>query len=76
VGEGDTRRLRTMLPRAEGRSSLFGPIDPGVRIGHVHLKAADLDRALDFDCGVLGIVLMQRYGAGGAFVTAAGYHPQ
>ena len=36
------------------------PIDPGVDIGHVHLKVADLDRALDFYCGVLGFELQQR----------------
>ena len=52
----------------------FGPIDPGVRIGHVHLKVADLDRALAFYCGVLGFALMQRYGAQAAFVSAGGYH--
>ena len=46
------------------------PIDPGVRIGHVHLKVADLDRALAFYCGVLGFTLMQRYGAEAAFVSA------
>ncbi len=50
------------------------PIDPGVRIGHVHLKVADLPRALDFYCGVLGFQLMQRYGAQAAFVSAGGYH--
>jgi catechol 2,3-dioxygenase len=50
------------------------PIDPGVRIGHVHLKVADLDRALAFYCGVLGFDLMQRYGAQAAFVSAGGYH--
>lgn len=49
-------------------------IDPGVRIGHVHLKVADLDRALDFYCGVLGFQLMQRYGREAAFVSAGGYH--
>jgi catechol 2,3-dioxygenase len=38
------------------------PIDSGVRIGHVHLKVADVDRALDFYCGVLGFQLMQRRG--------------
>jgi catechol 2,3-dioxygenase-like lactoylglutathione lyase family enzyme len=38
------------------------PIDPGVDIGHVHLKVADVDRALDFYCGVLGFELMQRHG--------------
>ena len=50
------------------------PIDPGVRIGHVHLKVADLERALAFYCGVLGFALMQRYGTQAAFVSAGGYH--
>ena len=50
------------------------PIDPGVRIGHVHLKVADLERALAFYCGVLGFELMQRYGGQAAFVSAGGYH--
>src|SRR5882757_3766984 len=50
------------------------PIDAGVRIGHVHLKVADLDRALGFYCGVLGFELMQRYGAQAAFISAGGYH--
>jgi catechol 2,3-dioxygenase len=50
------------------------PIDPGVDIGHVHLKVADVDRALDFYCGVLGFELMQRWGADAAFISAGGYH--
>jgi catechol 2,3-dioxygenase len=50
------------------------PIDAGVRIGHVHLKVADLDRALSFYCGVLGFELMQRHGNQAAFVSAGGYH--
>jgi catechol 2,3-dioxygenase len=50
------------------------PIGRGVRIGHVHLKVADLDRALGFYCGVLGFELMQRYGSGAAFISAGGYH--
>ncbi|HUF66287.1 MAG TPA: VOC family protein [Gemmatimonadaceae bacterium] len=50
------------------------PIDPGVTIGHVHLKVADLDRALAFYCGVLGLELTQRYGPEAAFVSAGGYH--
>jgi len=49
-------------------------IDPRVRIGHVHLKVADLDRALRFYCDVLGFDLMQRMGGGAAFVSAGGYH--
>ncbi|BAU93030.1 glyoxalase/bleomycin resistance protein/dioxygenase [Methylorubrum populi] len=50
------------------------PIHPGARIGHVHLKVADLERALAFYCGVLGFALTQRYGARAAFVSAGGYH--
>src|SRR6187431_1350904 len=50
------------------------PIVSGTRIGHVHLKVADLDRALGFYCGVLGFELMQRYGNEAAFVAAGGYH--
>jgi len=47
---------------------------PNVRIGHVHLKVADLDRSLQFYCGVLGFELMQHLGSGAAFVSAGGYH--
>jgi catechol 2,3-dioxygenase len=50
------------------------PIDPRVDIGHIHLKVADLERALAFYCGVLGFELTQRYGDGAAFVSAGGYH--
>lgn len=50
------------------------PIDAGVRIGHVHLKVADLERALAFYCGVLGFELTQRMGKSAAFVSAGGYH--
>jgi catechol 2,3-dioxygenase len=50
------------------------PLDARVRIGHVHLKVADLERALDFYCGVLGFELMQRHGDQAAFVSAGGYH--
>src|SRR6187551_727585 len=50
------------------------PIHPGTRIGHVHLKVADLDRALGFYCGVLGFELTQRLGPRAAFVSAGGYH--
>ena len=50
------------------------PIAAGTRIGHVHLKVADLDRALAFYQGVLGFQLMQRLGAQAAFISAGGYH--
>ena len=49
-------------------------IDPGVDIGHVHLKVADLDRALAFYCGVLGFELQARMGPDAAFISAGGYH--
>jgi catechol 2,3-dioxygenase len=49
-------------------------INPGVRIGHVHLKVADIDRALAFYCGVLGFTLTQRIGPQAAFISAGGYH--
>ena len=49
-------------------------IDPKVSIGHVHLKVADLERALRFYCGVLGFELTQRYGTDAAFISAGGYH--
>lgn len=49
-------------------------IPSGTRIGHVHLKVADIERALEFYCGVLGFTLMQRFGPGAAFVSAGGYH--
>jgi catechol 2,3-dioxygenase len=50
------------------------PIAPGTRIGHVHLKVADLNRALGFYVGVLGFELMQAYGDQAAFISAGGYH--
>src|SRR3712207_7498839 len=49
-------------------------IDPGVDIGHVHLKVADLDRAVAFYRDVLGFELMQRFGSQAAFLSAGGYH--
>lgn len=50
------------------------PIDPGTRIGHVHLKVADLERALSFYHDVLGFEVMQKYGTQAAFISAGGYH--
>ena len=49
-------------------------IDPRVGIGHVHLKVADIERALDFYCGILGFELQQRMGDQAAFISAGGYH--
>lgn len=59
---------------ADNLISKNGPIHPQTRIGHVHLKVADLERALGFYCGVLGFELIQRYGSQAAFVSAGGYH--
>ena len=52
----------------------FGPIDPEVDIGHVHLKVADIDRSLGFYVGVLGFEVMARMGDQAAFISAGGYH--
>ena len=51
-----------------------GAIHPGVRMGHVHLKVADLERALKFYHDVLGFEVMQRMGKQAAFLSAGGYH--
>ena len=50
------------------------PIDSQVRIGHVHLKVSNLERSLEFYCGILGFQLMQRFGKQAAFLSAGGYH--
>src|SRR5712691_872278 len=50
------------------------PVHPEVRIGHIHLKVAGLDRALAFYRDVLGFELTQRYGDQAAFLSAGGYH--
>jgi catechol 2,3-dioxygenase len=78
-GSGETELRRTEdgspLEGMEMRTAgSFRPIDPGVDIGHVHLKVADLERALAFYTGVLGFELTQRYGPSAAFVSAGGYH--
>ncbi|OCX54145.1 glyoxalase [Mucilaginibacter sp. PPCGB 2223] len=49
-------------------------IPAATRIGHVHLKVSDLQRSLDFYCGVLGFDLVMKYGAEAAFISAGGYH--
>ena len=63
------RPLPAIEPRLTPR-----PIHPAARIGHVHLKVADLDRSLAFYCGILGFELKQRYGRQAAFLSAGGYH--
>ena len=52
----------------------FSPIDPGVRIGHTHLKVADIERALGFWRDILGFEVKQRLGAQAVFLAAGGYH--
>lgn len=49
-------------------------IPAGTRIGHVHLKVSNLQRALDFYCGLLGFELITTYGDDAAFISAGGYH--
>ena len=49
-------------------------IDPGTRVGHVHLKVSDLERAVAFYTDVLGFELQARYGREAAFLSAGGYH--
>ena len=46
----------------------------GIRVGHIHLKVSDLERAIAFYAGVLGFELQQRYGDRAAFLSAGGYH--
>ena len=53
---------------------MSAPVASGARIGHVHLKVADLDRAIAFYGGVLGFELQQKYGSQAAFLSAGGYH--
>jgi catechol 2,3-dioxygenase len=50
------------------------PIDPGTRVGHIHLKVSDLERAVRFYQDVLGFEVMQRWGGQAAFLSAGGYH--
>jgi len=57
-----------------GRAVTCLELDPRVDIGHVHLKVADIDRALDFYHGVLGFDVVQRMGDQAAFISAGGYH--
>jgi len=55
-------------------SELSRPIEPETVVGHVHLKVADLDRAIRFYSGVLGFEVTQRIGSQAAFLSAGGYH--
>jgi catechol 2,3-dioxygenase len=66
--------LSDTLSADKPATAITTPIDPGVRIGHVHLKVADIERSLAFYCGVLGFELTARYGTQAAFFSAGGYH--
>ena len=61
-------------PPLEGVPLAQPPIDPGVGIGHVHLKVSDLDRSVRFYHDAFGFELMQRFGDSAAFLSAGGYH--
>ena len=58
----------------ENEHDTYTPIEAGTRIGHVHLKVSDLDRAIAFYHGILGFDVMARYGDQAAFLSAGGYH--
>jgi catechol 2,3-dioxygenase len=66
--------MATQTKIAPDANAAGATINPGIRIGHVHLKVADIDRALAFYCGVLGFTLTQRIGPQAAFISAGGYH--
>jgi len=74
IGKDHDRKESLLGATAVNANPSPAPLDPQVRIGHVHLKVADLERALAFYCGVLGFELTQRYGTQAAFVSAGGYH--
>lgn len=58
----------------ENKSGREYVVPTNTRIGHVHLKVADLERSLEFYCGLLGFELMTTYGKDAAFISAGGYH--
>jgi catechol 2,3-dioxygenase len=62
------------LPKRSEKPIPAYEVDPAVRIGHVHLKVANLERALGFYRGILGFEIMQRLGDGAVFLSAGGYH--
>jgi catechol 2,3-dioxygenase len=68
------RRAVMALPKNSERAAPVYVLDPAVRVGHVHLKVADLDRALAFYRGILGFEITQRIGDSAVFLSAGGYH--
>jgi len=74
ITHADTAADLPPQPKTEPTMPPFPTIDPRVTIGHVHLKVADLDRALAFYHDVLGFAITQRMGGQAAFLSAGGYH--
>lgn len=66
--------MANLQEKQNKQSTTDNPIHPKVSIGHVHLKVADLERALAFYHGVLGFEITQRLGDSAAFLSAGGYH--
>lgn len=66
--------MKTNQPVEMSANNNFRPISTAVRIGHVHLKVADIDRALRFYRDVLGFAVTQWYGTSAVFLAAGGYH--
>ena len=66
--------MSTLAQQIDRAATTDRPVSSGTRIGHVHLKVADLPRALEFYCGVLGFQLQQTYDTSAAFISADGYH--
>jgi catechol 2,3-dioxygenase len=63
-----------ILSELKGQFEEWQGIAPETRMGHIHLKVADVEESIAFYCGVLGFELMARYGPSAAFVSAGGYH--
>ena len=64
----------TTLPASKTKTARSRPIAPGASVGHVHLKVADLERAIAFYRDVLGFEVTDRFGRNAAFLSAGGYH--
>src|SRR5687768_2883329 len=69
-----SRMKSTALVTPKGKDSASRPIAAGVSIGHVHLKVANLERAIAFYRDVLGFEVTDRFGRNAAFLSAGGYH--
>jgi catechol 2,3-dioxygenase len=69
-----SRKARMVSAMGDADLSRSEGIHPDVRIGHVHLKVSDLERAIQFYRDVLGFDVTQRYGNQAAFLSAGGYH--